>query len=55
MIRWAQPYFWYYTSRDGTIIRKTKDRISMDYINEVFVAQKPVINDTQNKAYKFFN
>ena len=34
--RWAQPYFWYYTSNDGKIVRKTKDRISIDNISSTF-------------------
>jgi hypothetical protein len=34
--RWAQPYFWYYSTNDGQINRKTKDRINIDNIHNVF-------------------
>lgn len=35
--RWAQPYFWYCTNTDGEITRKTKDRILIDNVYNVFV------------------
>ncbi|KAM3128080.1 hypothetical protein pb186bvf_019843 [Paramecium bursaria] len=35
--RWAQPYFWYFTSKDGQILRKTKERIFVEQIEEIFL------------------
>ena len=34
--RWAQPYFWYFTTKDGQILRKTKERIPIQSIEEAF-------------------
>ncbi|CAD8093899.1 unnamed protein product [Paramecium primaurelia] len=34
--RWAQPYFWYFTAKDGQILRKTKERIFVEQIEEIF-------------------
>lgn len=34
--RWAQPYFWYFTNREGQIIRKTKERIESDNLKASF-------------------
>jgi hypothetical protein len=39
--RWAQPYFWYFTNRDGEIIRKTKERIDAEHVKETFMYNVP--------------
>ena len=35
--RWAQPHIWYYTSKEGAIARKAKERITSKEIEEKFV------------------
>ncbi|EGR31604.1 mitochondrial processing peptidase beta, putative [Ichthyophthirius multifiliis] len=32
--RWAQPYYWYFTNRNGQLIRKTKERIENQHLKE---------------------
>lgn len=34
--RWAQPYFWYFTSKNHVIMRKKKDKIKVSQVEEVF-------------------
>lgn len=28
--RWAKPFFWYFTTKDGQILRKTKERVLVE-------------------------
>lgn len=37
MFRWAQPYFWYSTAKDGTLLRKTKEKVVLSQVEEVFL------------------
>ncbi|EGR30206.1 hypothetical protein IMG5_137950 [Ichthyophthirius multifiliis] len=39
--RWAQPYFWYFTNREGQIIRKTKERIDIQKAQDIFIYNVP--------------
>ncbi|KRX00119.1 hypothetical protein PPERSA_07226 [Pseudocohnilembus persalinus] len=34
--RWGKPFFWYFTTRDGQILRKTKERIFVENFEEIF-------------------
>ena len=49
-VRWAQPYFWYYTTSDGQINRKTKDKIQIDYLFEVFSNGQDLSNLDPNQS-----
>jgi hypothetical protein len=46
---WAQPYFWYFTSKDGQLIRKTKDRILVDQIFETFTGLQSEIGNIKKE------
>jgi len=35
--RWSKPQFWYFTNKDGEIVRKTKERIFNDAIDKIFI------------------
>ena len=41
LFRWAQPYFWYYTSKDGTLVRKTKEKVLLQHVAESFTTAVP--------------
>jgi len=36
LYRWGQPHFWYSTARDGTIIRRLKEKIALPNIETIF-------------------
>ena len=36
LYRWGQPQFWYSTARDGTIIRRLKEKITLPNIETIF-------------------
>jgi len=41
LFRWAQPYFWYYTAKDGLLVRKTKEKVLLQQIEESFLSNVP--------------
>ena len=36
--RWSYPYFWYFTSSEGEIMRKSRARVTHKYIQEELVS-----------------
>lgn len=46
LYRWAKPYYWYYTEEKGMIERKTKEKIHLNVVSEMFnknTSKLPVI------------
>jgi hypothetical protein len=39
--RWAKPHFYYYTGKDGRLIRNTKERIDNILIDDNFTKRVP--------------
>ena len=40
LFRWAQPFYWYFTSSDGRIRRKKKEKIDLKLLEEAFLAKR---------------
>jgi len=41
IFRWAQPYFWYSTAKDGMIVRRTKEKILLQNIEDSYTMNVP--------------
>lgn len=40
LFRWAQPFYWYFTSPAGRIRRKKKEKIDLKQLEDAFLAKR---------------
>ncbi|CAD8047600.1 unnamed protein product [Paramecium sonneborni] len=57
--RWAQPYFRYFTAQNGQIIRKTKERVFIEQVEQAFLQDNTVAvlmtSQAQSKQQEVIN
>ncbi|CAD8045622.1 unnamed protein product [Paramecium sonneborni] len=57
--RWAQPYFRYFTAQNGQIIRKTKERVFIEQVEQAFLQDNTVAvlltSQAQSKQQEIIN